>query len=557
MNLTVYSVLQKDEVRLDHNERARRRCTLAKALEEAGDYEGASLSLGDLWRGVGNRPDVEGLQAEIAALVLLRVGSLSGWLGSVGQIAGAQDAAKDIIGEAWRVFDELGDTLMNAEAAGDLAICYWREGAFDEARIHLRQALERLSTYTNTSSDTTEVESHDVTGERKTKTAEEVRAVLLIRSAIVEFTSNRLDESLRLLTEVAPLIVWNSNHVLRGKYHIHLAMTLEKMGTAAKSENAEPHADFMDRALVEYSAAGFHFEQAGHTRYAARVENNLGMLFLALNRFADSHEHLDRAERLFRELDDLGSVAQITDTRARVLLTEGRNREAERAAHEAVEMLADGGEQALIAEAFTTRGVALARCGCVEESRTAFRQAIEVASGAGDNEGAGRAGLSLLEELGAMLEIAERLAIQSEVDQLLSCSTHAETLGRLRKTTREIITKLTVEPGNAMVKLEVEQPAANNGRTGMNLAEALRGSTLAEEIKRYEGELIRQALKASGGSVTHAARILGLTHQSLSFILHTRHQGLSTELKPRKRRQRSIIRMDVKNAKVEMNSSVQ
>jgi tetratricopeptide (TPR) repeat protein len=529
---------------------------LAKTLEEAGDYEGASLTLGDLWRGVGNRPDVEGFQTGIAALVLLRVGSLSGWLGSVGQIAGAQDAAKDIIGEAWRVFDELGDTVMNAEAAGDLALCYWREGAFDEARIHLRQALEKLSASANTPNEAMEVESHDVTGERKTTTAEEVRAVLLIRSAIVEFTSNRLDESLRLLTEVAPLIVWNSNHVLRGKYHIHLAMTLEKMGTGGKPGNAESHADFMDRALVEYSAAGFHFEQAGHARYAARVENNLGMLFLALNRFADSHEHLDRAERFFRELDDLGSVAQITETRARVLLTEGRNREAERAAREAVEMLADGGEQALVAEALTTRGVALARWGCVEEARTVFRQAIEVASGAGDNEGAGRAGLSLLEELGAMLEITERLAIQSEVDQLLSCSTHAETLGRLRKTTREIITKLTVEPGNTMVKSVIEQPAVNNGRTGMNLAEALRGSTLTEEIKRYEGELIKQALNASGGSVTHAARMLGLSHQSLSFILHTRHQALSTELKPRKRRQRSIIGVDVKNAKVEMNSSV-
>jgi len=551
MNLALQTPLSVNELLVDHSERARRRCTLAKSLEEAGDYEGASVALGDLWRGVGKRPDVEGLQAGAAALVLLRVGSLSGWLGSVRQIAGAQDAAKDIIGEAWRVFDELGDMLRNAEAAADLALCYWREGAFDEARIHLRQALENLRTSTETSNETTDCESQDTSGEQRTTTADEVRAVLLIRSAIVEFTSNKLNESLRLLTEVAPLIVWNSNHVLRGKYHIHLAMTLEKMGTAGNSGDAESHADFMDRALVEYSAAGFHFEQAGHARYSARVENNLGMLFLALRRFEDSHEHLDRAVRLFRELKDLGSVAQITETRARVLLTEGRNGEAEHTAHEAVEMLADGGEQALMAEALTTHGVALARCGRAKEARTVFGQAIEVASSAGDKEGAGRAGLSLLEELGARMEIAERLTIHGEVDQLLSYSTHAETLGRLRKTTRETITMLTVGAKDSMNSV-LEQPAANNGRTGMNLAEALRGSTLAEEIKRYEGELIRQALNASGGSVTQAARLLGLTHQSLSFILHTRHQGLTTELKPRKRRQRSIIRVDVKNAKVEI-----
>src|SRR5258708_6352693 len=47
--------------------------------------------------------------------------------------------------------------------------------------------------------------------------------------------------------------------------------------------------DYLDRALIEYSAASFHFDQAGNERYLARVENNLGYLFFTIGRYEDAH----------------------------------------------------------------------------------------------------------------------------------------------------------------------------------------------------------------------------------------------------------------------------
>ena len=58
----------------------------------------------------------------------------------------------------------------------------------------------------------------------------------------------------------------------------------------------------------------------------------------------------------------------------------------------------------------------------------------------------------------------------------------------------------------------------------------------------FEGDLIRQALESSGGSVTRAARSLGITHQGLAFILNGRHKSLLSIRTPVKRRRRSIIR---------------
>jgi tetratricopeptide (TPR) repeat protein len=94
-------------------------------------------------------------------------------------------------------------------------------------------------------------------------------------------------------------------------------MVLEELGAI------EHRDDYLDRALIEYSAASFHFDEARHTRYQACVENNLAMLFLKLDRFQESHEHLDRAQALFTQLKDNVHLAQVEETRARVFLSEG------------------------------------------------------------------------------------------------------------------------------------------------------------------------------------------------------------------------------------------
>jgi transcriptional regulator with GAF, ATPase, and Fis domain len=68
------------------------------------------------------------------------------------------------------------------------------------------------------------------------------------------------------------------------------------------------------------------------------------------------------------------------------------------------------------------------------------------------------------------------------------------------------------------------------------------GFSLDAEVLRYEGNLIRKALEDSGGSVTRAARMLGVTHQGLAFILNGRHSDLLAIRTPVKKRRRSIIR---------------
>src|SRR5205085_9979060 len=145
MKSTETLLRQLDDQALTYDERARLRCQIAEDLEHRGQYEAARDALAELWQGVGQRPKLEGLTTLTAAELLLRAGSLSGWLGSAQQIEKAQEAAKDLISESITSFQSLGNPVRAAAAQSELGYCYWREGAYDEARVFYADALKKLT----------------------------------------------------------------------------------------------------------------------------------------------------------------------------------------------------------------------------------------------------------------------------------------------------------------------------------------------------------------------------------------------------------------------------
>jgi CheY-like chemotaxis protein len=476
---------------LTDSERARLRCQLAKQLEEAGNYEAASEAMGELWRGVGYRPVLEGLDQTTTAAVLLRVGVLTGWLGCIKQIEGAQKVAKDLISESRAIFETQADTENLVEAQMELGTCYWREGAFNEARIVLKDALNRL---TDTEGDLT--------------------AVILLRSAAVEKVSNQLNDALHILIEAAPLFEASSNHTLRGRFHNEYGTVLKDLG------RGEGRADYTDRALIEYAAASYHFEQVGHARYQAYVENNLGFLFGMIGRFVEAHEHLDRAQALFTSLKDKVHLAQIDDTRARVLLEQGRLSEAEKFSRSAVGMLEADDQQALFAEALTTRGIVLARLGQHQQARLTLQNALEVAQQAGDSEDAGLAALSIIEELGEHLSPDDLSLTYQRAADLLATSRNLSTHARLSACASRVLFLI----GN------------------LPTPSAWRNFSLKEALRRYEARIIERALKDADGIVTRAAQLLGFSHHnSLIHRLNTKHRELLAVRTPIEPRRRSLI----------------
>lgn len=410
-------------------------CKLARDFENRGEYEEAKELLSGLWPRIDERPNVRGLDRSTAAEVLLRAGVLTGIIGSNNQIKDAQEIAKNYISESLAIFQSQRLRNKVTEAQIELALCYWRTGEYNEASDFLQVALSQLST----------------DGELKAKA--------VLRSAIVYEHAGRLSDALRFLTDNATLFEKINSDMLKGCYHQTVGDVLKDLW-----ESHRP-GDYLDRALLAYAAASYHFDQAEHKRYRANVENNLGFLYLKINFFKEAHEHLSRARRIFTSLRDRGAVAQVDETRARAFLQQGRNAEAERAADSSVRTLEKSDMQAELAESLTTLGRALARLDNHGMALSAFRRAVDLSQKIGSRNRAAEAALA------AFQEMDERLAVMDH----------------------------------------------QNVATGRNLS---------EEIQLLEHDLIKHALETNKGSITRAARSLGISYQELSYMLKTRHADL-------------------------------
>ncbi|HEX8150374.1 MAG TPA: tetratricopeptide repeat protein [Pyrinomonadaceae bacterium] len=492
MTLAEERLRQLDNPLFTEEERALLRCRIAAEFIHAGQYEAAREALGELWRGLGERPEVDGMPPAVAAEVLLQCGTLSGLLGSAMNVLGGQERAKDLLTEAARGFRSHGNYRKASEAQCELGACYWRLGAHDDARVMMREALKPL-----TESDV------------------ELKAKIHIRRTLVEISENRYQDALGILKEAEPVFA-SANNATKAKWHGQKALVLDMLATAERKTY------LFDSAVIEYTAAIYHYELAKHERYCARNLNNLAMLLYKLGRYEEAHEQLDRAGAIFTRLKDPGNLAQVDETRARVLVAERKYREASRILNSAIQTFERGGESALLADALTLQGVVWARRGAYEESANVMRRAADMAEGLGAQSTAGRALLTFVEEHG------ERRAIPPEevyeaylrADRLLEGTQDAEDVGRLRACSQVVMRRLT----------------------GVRLHD--RNFSFYGAIHELEARLIEEALEEAGGSVVGAARLLGLKHQTFTSMLQSRHQKLLSKRTPRERRLKSIIKRD-------------
>ncbi len=489
MEILGETLKQLDDPTLTQDCRAMLCCRVAANLTDTGQYEQARDTLGNYWQGVGVRPNVQGLSTLTTAELLLQCGVISGWLGSVRQIAGAQEMAKDLLSESFRIFEAQGQQAKAAEAQYELGRCYFRRGAYDEARMILLEAYQLIG------------------GEDS-----ELKARILIRRALVENWTGRHNDALRILEEARPFFDQSSDDI-KSRWHGQMGLILQRLATA------EMRVDYADRAIMEFTASIHYDELLGHERYCAVNLNNLAMLLFRLVRHEQAHEHLDRATKLLSRLRDDGMLAQVNETRARVLLAEHRYEEVSCVIATVVETFERGGEYALLADALIIQGVALARLGEHSRSMSILGRAINLAEDSGSLNNAGRAALALLEEHGTTrLAAGDLHSVYRRADRLLNDTQDLEDIRRLRRCAQMVMKQLST-----VILTDKD-------------------FNLQKSVREFEARFIEQALEIEQGSVSRAARRLGLSPQSLAFLLKTRHRSLEGKRTSPVPRKRSIIK---------------
>ena len=404
-------------------------CIIAREKLEVGDYDAGCSVLRTWWK-IGESPSHQGLNQRSAAELLLTAGVLTDSIARAKQVLGGQRLAEVLLSGALALFEHLGETTKAVEARIELGCCYYHQGLFDLAHTTLSSCVLTLA-------------DQDC----------ELKAVALIRLAIVERHSGRLHEALNRLNEAAPLENLVSPWT-KGRFQTEMANTLKDLGVA------EDRAACLDRALAHYREASLQFEQVGNLRYLAAVENNRGYLLLTLRRFEEAQLHLQRARNLFSEFGDSVGCAQVDETLAQLHLASENYEAAERSIKLAVNTLEESGEEALLAEALNTQGLILCRLEHRHEAKPILERARRVAERCGDREGAGRALLIMVEEMCENLDDDERREIGAHANQLLANSQQYATRERLLRCLEQISQAHTRFEAQREQKIHAEKMAA-------------------------------------------------------------------------------------------------
>jgi tetratricopeptide (TPR) repeat protein len=562
-------------------------CQKARRFEDAGSYATAESVMQPFWNGVETRPHTESLEEDVKAEVLLRCGVITGWIGNNKSIPHSQEWAKDLISESLFIFENLGLAEKAVEAQIELAPCYWRGGAFDEARIFLSMTIEKIKFDESIGDD--------------------IKALAYLRRAVLSNDEALHREAIYYLEQGNKFFDSGKNPSLKGKYHNQMGIALQSIG------DSQNNPEFLDRALIEYSAAGIYFEEAGHKRYTAFVENNIGMVYLSLKKFAEAHEHFETAKKIFNNLKEHIFVAQVDESIAKALIGQNLPEIAERFARKSSAAFEKAERFALMIESQITLGIALARMKKFEQARIEFENAEQIASRMTLPNLAGLAVLTLLEELKAQFSHAEFTDYYNKADRYFGSHAEIEMLRRLRKIAARLINDNHEQPAeksavSAEMPEEMENIEAkineiiNSSQTrfrktieftpeavaamqklflGGNLRRleklvgrtveksetgavitsdavevvALRNSeeadfafpwqdlSLRELTQNIEKRLIQLALKEAGGKITGAAKLLGFKHyEMLHSIIKSRHPELLTQRIPPVKRRKSIIK---------------
>jgi len=488
MNVTLP---KRETFQLAPNEEAILKCRAALDLRDRSDYQGARDVMHPVWERVGERPELKGLHADARAEVLLTVGILTSWIGTKEGFENAQEIAKNLISESIGLYQELGDLTKVAACRAEIAYCYFREGALDEARIMLTEALQLLTAKGST------------------------RARALLKLVIVEWSASRYKIALDLLTDNAALFKKITNHTIRGTYHNELGVVLKYLAESDPFNREK----LLQQALREYKEADHHFHLAKNKVFSVCVKNNVGLTLLKLHRFKDAHKYLEHARRLSVSTKNKVQTAVIDENTAQVLVAEGKLKEAEAIARHAVRVLDKTGHQGFLADALITHGIALARLDKTEQAQFTLQRAVNTAQQVGALNKAGIAALTLIEEIEDLAPDVLDVAYD-RASEWLATSQSQEVLQRVIAVSKKV-------RANPSVEVDAENA------TGVLLDTKC---DLTQEKLKHERELIRQALAKVGGRLTRAASLLGMTYQGLAYIIEKRHPDLLKERSPIRRR---------------------
>lgn len=292
-------------------------------LERCGKYDEALAELRDIWDDITALPNVEEFEPRAQSEIILRCGSLIGFLGHNKQIPDSQEKSKNLLTEARNRFLDIYDVEKIAECENYLALAYWRTGELVEAETW----IEESSSHNLSNSNLTRLHSY------------------IIESKI-DFANSRYEKILQNFSKLDNDFINYADNCLKGDFYNHYGLALRNIGKISET-------------LEKYKLAKHFFQKAGHQIYLGLIENNYAYLYKSENRFGEAHEAIDSATKIFKKIKDRTREGFSLDTKAQIYFAERKLTEALKTGDKAIAILTKSENKAYLVESYMTKAKTL------------------------------------------------------------------------------------------------------------------------------------------------------------------------------------------------------
>jgi tetratricopeptide (TPR) repeat protein len=312
-------------------------------LERCGKYEEALAELRDIWQDTTTLPNVENYDARSAAEIILRCGSLIGFLGHNKQIPNAQEKSKNLLTEAHHRFLDIYNVEKIAECENYLALAYWRTGEAREAEVWIEESL-----------------SHNLPN------SNEIRLYANIIKCLVLLSIKKYEEIISNLSNLEDDFLNCSDYCLKGDFYNNFAIALKNLGRTKE-------------ALSKFEVARYYHQKSHHKIYLGTIENNLAQLYKFENLFTKAHQAIDRGTKIFKQIKDRTREGFSLDTKSQIYFAERKYTQALKTVEKAICILKKSENLAYLVETSLTKSKILLYLDDFTAATLSLFEAVQIA----------------------------------------------------------------------------------------------------------------------------------------------------------------------------------
>ncbi len=265
----------------------------ARDAQLSRDLETEAEILKTVWNDFDSDPDFENLEPILLAQMFCLCGYFLSNFGRAKHISNFQMRGKDLLSKGIRIFEGLGIYDKLAEAKCHLALCYWREGATEEAEIVLIDAEERFAGN----------ELHPIHLE------------IQINRLIIHYWNNDYQSALKIIDKIKIPMEFCPDERLQTMFHNQTALAYWCV-------------EDYEKAIIHYKEAERFARFTNNIRSVAKVANNIANTYRMMGELEQSNVYVERAIKIFSDLGDEGWIANVLDTKALIRMAESKYEEA-------------------------------------------------------------------------------------------------------------------------------------------------------------------------------------------------------------------------------------